>query len=80
MPLVCCSCSVAVGEAGLWGLGGGRGGGGRGFWMGFSGGSGGGLSACLVGGIRATLGAVGEVGPGLVTEGGPGFRMGLDIW
>lgn len=63
---------------GLWGLGGGRGG--RGLWVDLGGGRGGGLSACLLGGIRATLGAVGEVGPGLVTGSGTCFRLDLDIW
>lgn len=50
--------------------------------VGFGGGSGGGLSACLVGGIRATLGAeaVGDVEPGLGRGGGTGFRMDLGIW
>lgn len=49
--------------------------------MGFGGGTGGFLSTCLVGGIRAVLGAetVGDVGPGLLTGGGAGFRMDLGI-
>lgn len=81
-PLVCCSWSAVVGDVGLRGLGGGRGGRGRGLWAGFGGGSGGGPSACLEGGIRATLGADtgGDVGPGLEAGGGTGFRMDLGSW
>lgn len=70
-PLLCCSCSVGVGTVGLVGLGGGGGGI---VWVGFGGG-GGGLDAGLMGGIRATLGEVGVVGPGLFTGGGAAFRM-----
>lgn len=52
-PFEC--CSLVVGDVGLWGLGGGRGGRGRGFWVGFGGGSGGRFRGCLFGGIRAIL-------------------------
>lgn len=74
-----CGCSLEVGDIGLHGLGGGRGG--KGFWVGFGGGSGGGLTACLVGGIRAILGVGmgGDVGSGL-EAGGTGFRMDLGRW
>lgn len=62
------------------GLGGGRGG--RGLALGFGGGKGGGLSACLVGGIRAILvvEAGGDVGGGFAVGGITGFRMDLFIW
>lgn len=81
MSLVSCSCSVLAGDVGLEGLGGGRGG--RGLWEGFGGGTGGPISGCLVGGIRAILGvevAGGDVGPGLVVRGSTGFRIDLVIW
>lgn len=78
--VACCSCSLRDGDVGLRGLGGGRGG--KGFWVGLGGGSGGAWSACLLGGIRAILGAErsGDVGLGLEAGGGTGFRMDLGNW
>lgn len=76
----CWSCSFRDGDVGLRGLG--RGSGGKGLWVGLGGGSGGVGSACLEGGIRATLGAEmsGDVGLGFVAGGGTLFRIDFGYW
>lgn len=83
MPLVCCGWLAAVGVVvGDSGLGGGRGGGSAVFWVGFGGGRGGDLSAGLIGGISAILGAEadGEMGADLVTGGSAGLSTALEIF